>query len=530
MKPSPEQDRLIPFGRVVDPSRDISIAAHRDATDRMRPICRPEVRPKFQIDARKSVFVIGSCFARAIEARLRDMGGLVPEFDFRMTAHEWPSLPSNLINKFTPASIHSEISWCHRIYVRGDGFQPADAEELLYDVGNGEVVDGGLMGLRPLSRERAIERRSALYDYFRNIFEAEAVVITLGLVECWWDSERRRFIEEVPLATPLRSHYAGRIHFYRLDYDRCRALLQETIRLVDSVHHPKKFLITTSPVPLARTFTDDDIIVANTYGKSLLRTVSGELAERAPNVDYFPSYESVVLTRDWSVYQDDLRHVSPSAAARVIAQVMERYFVNVSAAQRDLIASISAFHDDDVGTAIELAERSLAAEPASLSGWYHLAQCRQRAGASVKAVEAWERVCALAPDNVLAVHSLAVAHIAAGSPQAGAEVAEAYLSRHPHTPYAELALAMAYLAAQRFADCLAVTERLASARAATDVCHTVASQAHEALGDIGAALESARLAAKFRWQSDELKDRVADLERRLAGAVADGAPATAPVL
>ena len=41
------------------------------------------------------------------------------------------------------------------------------------------------------------------------------------------------------------------------------------------------------------TFSTMDIVVANTWAKSLLRAVAQEWASAHPNVDYFPSYEIV---------------------------------------------------------------------------------------------------------------------------------------------------------------------------------------------------------------------------------------------
>jgi len=41
------------------------------------------------------------------------------------------------------------------------------------------------------------------------------------------------------------------------------------------------------------TFSTMDIVVANTWAKSLLRAVAQEWAAAHSNVDYFPSYEIV---------------------------------------------------------------------------------------------------------------------------------------------------------------------------------------------------------------------------------------------
>ena len=52
-----------------------------------------------------------------------------------------------------------------------------------------------------------------------------------------------------------------------------------------------------------------DIVVANSWAKSLLRAVSQEWAAVHSNVDYFPSYEVVQNSDRAAVWEDDLRHV-----------------------------------------------------------------------------------------------------------------------------------------------------------------------------------------------------------------------------
>ena len=66
---------------------------------------------------------------------------------------------------------------------------------------------------------------------------------------------------------------------------------------------------TVSPVPLNRTMTDQDILIANTYSKSTLRAVVGAIVDRHDNVFYVPSYERVMLSKDSSIWRPDLRHV-----------------------------------------------------------------------------------------------------------------------------------------------------------------------------------------------------------------------------
>ena len=87
-----------------------------------------------------------------------------------------------------------------------------------------------------------------------------------------------------------------------------------------------KILLTTSPVPLRTTFMLQDAIVANTNGKSILRAVCGEISETYDDVDYFPSYESAVLSDSGRVWTDNLIHVREAFIARIIAHLVEPYF------------------------------------------------------------------------------------------------------------------------------------------------------------------------------------------------------------
>jgi len=54
-----------------------------------------------------------------------------------------------------------------------------------------------------------------------------------------------------------------------------------------------QIVVTVSPVPLMATLSGEDVVVANTYSKSLLRTVVQESAEAHKNVHHFPGYEIV---------------------------------------------------------------------------------------------------------------------------------------------------------------------------------------------------------------------------------------------
>ena len=73
------------------------------------------------------------------------------------------------------------------------------------------------------------------------------------------------------------------------------------------------------------TFSTMDIVVANTWAKSLLRAVAQEWASAHPNVDYFPSYEIVQNSDRAVVWEDDLRHVRGKGAQHIMELFRRKY-------------------------------------------------------------------------------------------------------------------------------------------------------------------------------------------------------------
>ena len=73
------------------------------------------------------------------------------------------------------------------------------------------------------------------------------------------------------------------------------------------------------------TFSTMDIVVANSWAKSLLRAVSQEWAAVHSNVDYFPSYEVVQNSDRAAVWEDDLRHVRGDAVQHIMELFVQNY-------------------------------------------------------------------------------------------------------------------------------------------------------------------------------------------------------------
>jgi tetratricopeptide (TPR) repeat protein len=295
----------------------------QDQSNRIEPECWPAINPRFKIRFDSRVFTIGSCFARNIEYHLAQLGLDIPVYRFFKEDPAYSEFTSDEMNRYTPPSILQELLWTREIIDRDDAVHLADVEPLLFELHNRKVVDLRRVGNRfGLDRTEALAQRQMLYRVFREAFFCDVIVMTLGLIECWWDREQEQYVEFQPGFAKLAA--PDRFVFRRLDYPEAYRYVKEALELLNP-NGDKRVLLTTSPVPIVRTFMADDVIVANTYSKSVLRAVAGRIREDLDWVDYFPSFESVILTKRPEVWENDLVHVERSFVGRIMARVVESY-------------------------------------------------------------------------------------------------------------------------------------------------------------------------------------------------------------
>lgn len=286
----------------------------RGRDNRIEPECWPHVEPGFHFTKDQKFFAIGSCFAKNISKRLALDGYNVLGASGAQGQRR---------NRYTPPGIYQELAWAGEIYRRDDDPRDEDILPLLLELGPDRWADIWSppdKGIVP-TLQQALENRKQLYAYLRGAFEADVVIITLGLIEGWWDEVSQSYvIFDTPWA---RRPDRDRFKFERLTFQQCKDYVERTLKLL--LDGKRRILMTTSPVVLARTFTDEDIIIANNHSKSVLRAVCGELSDDYPNVDYFPSYEIATMTRRPEVWDDDLVHIQPNFVARIMQHVTNAY-------------------------------------------------------------------------------------------------------------------------------------------------------------------------------------------------------------
>ncbi len=346
---------LIDYQTAIDRRRN-KRGSWKHARERMLDEVWPVITPSFELTPGGKIFTIGSCFARNIEEHMQRLGFEIPMLKFRVPAEEWGARANGILNKYTPAAIFQEIDWTKKIMVRDGVVRESDCDAFRFDCDGDFCIDTNLAGFNLVSRQRYFERRCQIYQVFKELFTADCVVITLGLIEAWLDREKGIYIQEVP-SGKIFAKQARRFAFESLSYEKCRDYIQRSVDTVRAVNKNAKILITTSPVPLSRTFTTDDVIIANSHSKSVLRAVAGEIAAANVAMDYFPSYESVSGTKSWQIWGDDLLHVSDAFVGKVVSRLTDIYCPGIQQSRKKYLDFYMASKGDDLNEALELGEQ-----------------------------------------------------------------------------------------------------------------------------------------------------------------------------
>jgi GSCFA family len=173
--------------------------------------------------------------------------------------------------------------------------------------------------------QETLERRALMQTVTKRIKNCRAVILTLGLAEVWRDVKADVFINRTPIPSLLKTE-PDRYQFHLTGFAENMANLEAIHALLTRYGHPDiRIVVTVSPVPLMNTFSTMDIVVANTWAKSLLRTVAQEWAAAHSNVDYFPSYEIIQNSDRVATWEADLRHVTGAGAQHVMELFLRNY-------------------------------------------------------------------------------------------------------------------------------------------------------------------------------------------------------------
>lgn len=325
----------------------------------------PEVEPGFKLQAGQTVFTIGSCFARTIEDHLARLGCRTPMLDLVLPPDEFDGKPGGALNRFHPPAFRQTMQWAAAIHDRDGKVTWEDVEPFALEVDERGYAELDINAGRPVSRERFVERRQQIFDVVRTAFQADCLMMTPGLIEAWLDRKTGLYISMAPTTRAMRRE-EGRFCLRLLDYDECLGDLLATIDIVRARNPGVKVLVTTSPIPLHATFTGQDVRIANMQSKAVLRAACGAIPMLRPEVDYFPSYESVVMTGG-KAWHRDRRHVAPGFVGKIMTRMLSLYFSGIDPAAELARQAFTAVRSREPEAALKAAREALALDPDNAS-------------------------------------------------------------------------------------------------------------------------------------------------------------------
>jgi hypothetical protein len=276
-----------------------------------------------------TVFTIGSCFAERIRIALAEQGVNVgpPMQDIVMApdCYRIDALPKrphmNYYNSFT---IRQEFERHAGLWTQGPGDYWTLGKDPFW--GGAEIYQDpyrrAVFGRTPEDLAQAVARIDQAID--AGIRASGVFFMTLGMAEVFVNRQSGKIACQKP-------GYAGgaganETFFHMSSYEENMENMEQVIRIITGIRPDARIVVTVSPVGLARTFGDQDIVVANTEGKSILRAVLGALARKYHNVTYFPSYEIVMANAPHSFRADDGRHVANWVVSQIVTAFKAAHF------------------------------------------------------------------------------------------------------------------------------------------------------------------------------------------------------------
>ncbi len=306
-----------------------------DNNNRVEPFTEPAIAPNFKIPKGASIFTIGSCFARNVENALKKRGFNIVSHSILKSNPVFSEFGPNILNNYGVPSIYNELSWAL------DEDKLFNAEKYIEEIFPNKYVDMHLnQALKPASKVEVLARREAIHEMNKQILNCQLLIITLGLSEVWWDKKHCIYLNTSPRRSIIRNN-PDRFEVHVLSTDEMLNYLRPTLDLVKHNCPDIKTVITVSPVPLQSTYTEKDVIIANMYSKSSLRVVAEHLVNEYDDVDYYPSYESIIISDRSDTWEADMTHPTKEVIYKNVERMVNDYTHSPEVKESDSVEIIS---------------------------------------------------------------------------------------------------------------------------------------------------------------------------------------------
>lgn len=197
-------------------------------------------------------------------------------------------------------------------------------EGLLYPAGGEKYHDYHYTRLfKSKSLQQCIERRSLIAQLYRNAAaQADVFVFTLGLCESFFDLNSNRYLNVTP---DPKTAMGQDLKFHFLSLEKNLENGKKVIEAVTAINPTATIILTVSPVPLDVTFTDLDVVVANSLAKSTLVVAAHTLTQMYDQCKYFPSYDIVMNSSQKDAWLWDRKHVSQPMVNHIMKTFTDQY-------------------------------------------------------------------------------------------------------------------------------------------------------------------------------------------------------------
>lgn len=289
----------------------------------------PVIRGAFTLHPDMRIATAGSCFAQHIARHLKDRG-----YNYLVTEPAHPVIAPDLAAAFNYGTFTARYGNLYtarqllQLVQRATGtFTPT---EDVWEDERGRLIDPFRPAIQPggfSSRAEFESDRQAHFAAVRAMLkQADVFVFTFGLTESW----RSRVDGAV---FPLAPGVAGGT-FDPACHEFVNFTVTDTVddfiaftKILRGLNPAVKILMTVSPVPLMATArSDESVVSATSYSKSVLRVACEELRTCVADCHYFQSYEVITgLSSRGAYYASDLREVTPAGVAHVMDLFMRHY-------------------------------------------------------------------------------------------------------------------------------------------------------------------------------------------------------------
>ena len=271
-----------------------------------------KVFPRFALTPGAAIFTLGSCFARSVEERLP--GFSLPTKRVAVPKTERLGRPNGILNEYNPGTMCQRLECAARRETFSDLCAVADKDGYI-DLLLPEYT-------QPSDMDRLMQRRAEVDEIYKALFTCEAIIITLDLVEAWYDASAKLFLNRIPPAACLTNE-RERYEVHIFDSQETYQLLRRMTVALNEIGL-RKIIMTVSPVPLEATYSGRDCFAANFYSKSVLIASANEISREFAQVDYFPGFE-IVMSRGANSYTASPIRVQEEIVEQVTAYMVESY-------------------------------------------------------------------------------------------------------------------------------------------------------------------------------------------------------------